>query len=226
MKQEDYISKFRKIGKQLGYTSEWRPSFLFKKLEKSTYSMEEKVGFVFYCYGWNGYKRTISNTSDQVKDYNAPIIFSSGKRFIEQFDNLIFPCKNRSSKSGSHVWVKFMCKPVITAGMSAHFNEQVVPVGVERCFDGYEDDNIENCWEDITISSDNLDFDEISLYLGESGKVYWFCYDGDSLGIAADSLLEFFSVRFSLAEDKHLHDVPTRWTSEDLAVMRDYRKDH
>lgn len=223
MERKNFICRFREIEKLLGYTSEWKPSVLFERLENTNYSTEEKVGFILYCYGWNGHNRTISNIFTQSKEYQT-LIFNSGKQFIEQFDNLIFPCKSRSSKSGSHVWITFSWNPVITVGVSTHFGEQVMSMGIERYFDGYEDDNIADCWEDITISPDNLNFDEVNLYLGESGKVYWFCYDGDSLGVAADNLLEFFSIRFSFIEDKHRYDFRTTWTVEDLKAMRDYQK--
>lgn len=225
MEQENLICRFREIEKGLGYTSEWKPSVLFEMLENTNYSIEEKVGFILYRYGWNGHKRTISNIFAQSKEYQS-LIFDSGKQFIEQFYNLIFPCKNRFSRSGSHVWIKFLWEPVVTTGVSTHFGEKVMSIGVERYFDGYENDNIIDCWENITISPDNLEFDEVSLYLGESGKVYWLCYDGDSLGVAADNLLEFFSIRFSFTEDKHHYDAHTTWTVEDLKAMRDYQKHH
>ena len=223
MEQQELTYRFREMGKQLGYTSKWKPSFLFETLKKSNYSMEEKVGFVLYCYGWNGHRCIISSASAQVKEYDISM-FSRGKQFVEQLDNLIFPCKNSLTKSGSHVWVTLSPKPVITAGVSAHFNEHVIPIGMERYFDGYEDDNITNCWENTTISPANLDFDQVSLFLGKGGKVYWLCYDGDSLGVAADNLLHFFSVRFSFEEDKLLFGGRTIWTPVDREVMRDYQK--
>jgi len=217
MSEKQYLE----IKAQIEYQENERPSVLFQKLSQSQISLENKVAFVLYRYGWRIDNQQSPTDLEKAQKAHYPI-FAAGKQFIKQFDGLIFPSKCLSSNYGSHILTKFIWKPVLMEGVSHHFRDRVIFMGVERLFEGFVENPI-NCWENILISPDDIDFDFVDLYLGESGKIYWHCYDGDTLGIAANSILEFFSMKFSLTTDSHHLNQLSVWTDSDRKVMRKFK---
>lgn len=214
--------RYREIALELNLQTVIKPSNLFKIVRQSHYELEEKVGFLLRWFGWHDKRVCISNDLKKAQNANYPF-FRKGIHFIQQFDGLIFPGKCTSSRQGSHILLSFIWNPVILEGVSHHFGERVISIGTEHLFDGY-DENIPDCWEDISIPPDDLDYDFIALFLGESGKIYWLCYDGDSLGIAANSILEFFANRFSFINDCGTSNTCSLWTTEDKKIMHDFKR--
>ena len=212
----------KEIALELNLQTVEKPSVLFGILKQSHYRLEEKVGFLLHWYGWHGKRDYVSADLKKALNTNYPL-FQGGINFIRQFGNLILPGKCTSSCQGSHILLSFIWEPVILEGVSHHFGERVIPIGVEHLFDDYEE-NVADCWEDISIPPDELDYDCITLFLGESGKVYWLCYDSDSLGIAGNSILDFFASRFSLIDDFNAFSTRSLWTVEDKKIMHDYKK--
>ena len=214
--------QYLEIKAQIEYQENETPSVLFEKLNRSQISLEEKVEFVLQRYGWSSSTRRVSVELEKAHKAQYPF-FPAGEQFIEHFDGLIFPSKGLASKYGSHILTKFSWNPSLMEGVTHHFQDRVVYIGVERSFEGYEENPI-NCWENISISPDVIDYDFVDLYLGESGKVYWHCYDGDTLGIAANNILEYFSIKFSFIDDSNRLVQQSVWTDSDLQVMREAKR--
>lgn len=198
------------------------PSALFRRLKHTGGPLEGKVGYILRRYGWHE-KRNVPSAELCKALEEGGAVFPGGIRFVQQFDGLLFPGKRTLSRQGSHIQMRFMRRAVLGEGLSHHFGERVLSIGVERSFDGY-DENPVQCWEDVSIPPDTLDYDEVELFLGQSGRIYWFCYDGDSMGLAGKDALEFFAVRFSLLDDPYHLTAPSVWSAEDRKAMRSFQE--
>lgn len=177
---------------------------LYSRLKNEPIPLTSKVEIALRRYGWTGERRKESASILAKMQEDGYQLFPAAVTLIEQFYKLIFPCKSSDSKCGAHLL--FVFEPYVEAdeAFSIHYNELCVPFGELRSFDLYSNSIPKGTWEKIEKSPTG--YASWDLYLGLSGRVYWYCVDATSGGVYADSLLDFFASQFGFIENTYLKD--------------------
>ena len=159
---------------------------LYQTLKKMDIPIMSKLKCCFAHNKWTGDKRKEGLEMKEDIELFGLYVFPAGRTFLERFGGLKIiggehrewlPMKPRDFQY--HIWSSYQLD-IYTIGwweaLQQEKNELLVPIATERRY-----------WDDLEI------------YWGESGKVYYMC--GDYIGIRAQNLTSFFAQVFELEEN-------------------------
>lgn len=199
--------------KKVDYHKGIETSNLYDSLKNLKYSVEDKVKFILWHWGWTGEERVYSTCLiDKIQEMGF-CIPQIAKTIYQQLWLLKIPVKNIFQQGGENFvdyggTIIFSVNELLWKSMIVHaellgtkFRETVLPLGIRRNYNGYIR-NSSNGWEDPNYDTKGWGLDE--LYIGDSGKVIGIIdvEYGGYIEVQSENIIDFFAASFGFIQEK------------------------